>query len=155
MSTSDNHTGFDTHLCYARTKPVAMGDGMVRIYYSGSNGPHAGNNRSSFIGLASVHEQRFSGITNSLGNAVSTLQTTPLRCTDKRLLITADIRTSIRVGVGEPGMLLSDAVPLYSGNVTDQEVAWSSGNDFTPFLGHDVVLIFELTNAIVYQVSWH
>lgn len=181
-----NASGFDSHLCYATARPLmtppksktrSIGDtgsgidpDVARVYYSGTNGPHDGNNKSSFIGLATIHPQRFAGVAANVSNTATTLHTVPIRCSGSKLLLTADVDSasvvdvsvtrrggvggSVKVGVvGVVGMQLSDAVAVTS-NVTNVAVGFKGGLDFTALIGKEVVITMELVDSVVYQVQW-
>ena len=156
-------TRWDSHLCYASASPVVMDDGTVRVYYSGSNGPHDGLNKTSQLGLATLKaSDRFVGYRQTNASAPATVQVQAV-CGGATLLIGADLdgssAASLRAGaVGVAGLELSDAVPLTAADAhgrPDLTATFAAGKDFAAHVGSTITLEIELAGgARAYSVAW-
>jgi len=145
---------FDSHICFA-AKPVSTGD-EERIYYIGSDGPHNGIRNSSF-GLASLRKDGFAAL-----HGTGTVVTVPIMCSGAQLVITADFDAEARdaalqVGVWGAGaqshLAVEHAVPLRQ-NGTDLPMQYTSGVDFSAFIGQNVTLELKLSSCLLYTVGW-
>ena len=114
----------------------------------GGNGPHSGPRNSSFA-LATMRPDGFASISGS-GRAT----TVALRCTGPTLVVSADVKGSLKVGVpGAYGLTAEDASPV-TGVANDQAVSFASQKNLSSLVGKDIVLELVLENANVFTVGF-
>ena len=115
----------------------------------GGNGPHSGPRNSSFA-LATLRPDGFASISGS-GRAT----TVALRCTGRTLVVSADVKGSLKVGIsgGVDGLTADDAVPV-TGAVNDRALSFASGKDLSSLVGKDIVLELVLEDANVFTVGF-
>ncbi len=128
----------------------------VRVYYMGGNGPHSGARNTSF-GLATLRTDGFAGLAGS-----GTLSTLEVLCTGKTLVVTADLGqiegAMLRLGAANVSglMPIDNSFPLSTPGaaVTDAEVKFNDGKDFSDLVGKKVALQLEMSHATVYTVGF-
>lgn len=142
---------FDDHIIFAANRP-ATAAGAERIYYMGGNGPHSGR-RNSSLGLAVLRKDGYVAVEGS-----GTVRTTPLFCTGKRLLVTADVLPggpgSVRLGVVGSAMLDARLASPVEGNVTNHRVAFTTGRTLAEHVGELLELEVIMDRARVYTVAF-
>ena len=114
----------------------------------GSNGSHAGLQRTSAFALATTRKDGYASLSGT-GMVV----TTPIRCTGSQLTVTADF--------GSGGGLLKmrvlgsklESTPLRA-NGTDLAVDFAGGGSLTHLVGQMVSLGMELRGCSVYTVGF-
>eukprot|EP00035_Acanthoeca_spectabilis_P028547 m.471214 g.471214 ORF g.471214 m.471214 type:complete len:547 (-) comp30735_c0_seq1:195-1835(-) len=153
-------SGWDSHLCYATAAPIVMPDGAVRVYYSGSDGPHDGVNKTSRLGLATLAAvDRFVGFGQASTSTVGTIRATVV-CQGAQLLVGSDLgrNGSLRAGsVGIPGLTLDDAVTMTAADAKgpDLAVRFNGGATFAAHVGSEITLELELNGgAAAFSVAW-
>jgi hypothetical protein len=149
--TSGGANPFDSHIIFAAAYPVKLpGDGAVRVYYMGGNGPHGGARNSSFA-LANLRPDGFASVAGT-----GTVRTRAVRCTGPTLVVTADVAAggSVRVGVaGAEGLAPSDAAPV-TRDATDHTISFTAGKTLAGLVGKDVVLELVLDRAAAFTVGF-
>ncbi len=138
---------------YAAAYPIVR-DGEIRLYYGGNNGPHT-TWRDGFLCLARLRPDGFAGMKTTDADTPGTIVTKPVKCTGKRLCVSADAAGgSLRVGVvGGEGFGLGQSEPITK-DVTDEAVAWETGRDLSAYVGKSIQLSFELKSACLYAFSF-
>ena len=83
-----------------------------------------------------------------------TVRTTPIQCTGKTLVVTADVESSLSLGVqGVDGLSTKDS-NIIVGTVTDKEVTFASGEDLSGLVGQKIVLELVLDEAAVFTIGF-
>ena len=144
---------FDWGWVYAGAYPF-LKDGRLQLYYGGSDGPHT-DWRAAYLGLATLRPDGFAGLTPANRTQTATLVTQPVRCSGRRLHVSADADGGmIKAAVAEvDGRSLADSVPVQA-DVTDQPLQWRDGSDLPALEGREIRLIFELRDATLYSFSF-
>lgn len=140
---------FDSHVCFAASRPVPTASGE-RIYYMGGNGPHSGSRNSSFA-LATLRTDGYAGM-----KGTGTFITRKVKVTGSKLLVTADVSSpsgSVALGLGVSGLTLDDSTAVTS-SVTNKPITFKKGMDLSHLVGQEVALHIRLDNAIIYTVSF-
>jgi hypothetical protein len=152
IDTSDQKGDYDWGCVYASV-PIFLPD-TIRIYYGASDETHYGWRRG-YLALATLRPDGFAGLQPATPNLPATVMTQPIVCTDSRLRLSADASGGIiRVEILDPeGKTLEESQPI-TGNVTDAELSWSSGNDLSAYQDKAIQLRFKLTHAKLYAFSF-
>eukprot|EP01084_Bolivina_argentea_P301212 519587_1 len=144
---------YDSYICFTAGYPVVV-DGAVRLYYFGGNGPHSGA-RESFFAMANMRMDGFAGIMNEQKGEVANVNTFKLAVQGKYLCVTMDVVQGVD---GSIDVVLENKNGFESGsvnkNVTNFALTWKNGNDLTSLIGQDVVIQFQLTDAILYTFQF-
>lgn len=154
QSTTASSNAFDSHICFAAASPLQMEDGSARIYYMGGNGPHNGE-RNSSLALATLPSwNHFAGISGSSYNVT----TVRLLVTGKKLFITMDVESEaggfVQIGTNEDNTLSPSMCKKIFKSGVDMEVIYNGGNDFTKWIGKEIVLNLIMETAMVYTVGF-
>ena len=133
-------------------------DGVVFIYYGGSNGLH-NNWREGSLNLATLEIDRWAGYASADENEPAHLETRPLLLADDSLSVNAEvepggaIRCMLLDAGGNPleGFGLDDCLPVTKGGAK-RELRWR-GRPVSALRGKSARLVFEIHNAKLYALS--
>ncbi len=139
---------FDSGCIFGAASPIIR-ENEVRLYYAGSDGLH-GDWRNGGFGLTRLRPDRFAGLSGT-----GIVVTKPIRCTGKRLWVTADAAGGVvRAAVlGHDAFSLSRSRPI-SADVTDGLVNWRSSENLAALSGTTIELVFELNHATIYAFGF-
>ena len=133
-------------------------DGVILIYYGGSNGTH-NNWREGSLNLATLDVDRFAGYVPAAARGTATLETKPLRLTSQRLTLNTELEPggTIRAAILDthrgalPGFELEDCLAIkQSGAIRD--LRWRE-RDLADLAGQEVRLVFEFQRAKLYALN--
>ena len=152
IPTSEPLGTYDGGCVYAAAVPIVR-EGEIRLYYSGSNGPH-GEWRDGFFCLATLRPDGFAGYEPVEAACPATIVTQPMICSGKPLQITADAAGgSVRLALLDAGgRQLAISQPI-SDDVTDRLVHLPQ-EVITAQTGKGVRLRIEMTRAKMYSFAF-
>ncbi len=149
IPTSETDGHYDWGCVYA-SAPVFR-EGEVQLYYGASNGPHT-DWRDNFLALATLRPDGFAGYQQQEEGTPAVVLTKPVPLTSATLTVTCDARGgSVAVAVvDEAGNVLRQGRPITT-DVTDAAVGWQAADGLGPFVGKNIRLRFEITQAKLYS----
>lgn len=121
---------FDSHMTYLSVAPIVDDQGIMRVYYSGANGPHGSASnytvRRTCLGMATSRVDRLAGLWSAPQNRHTPVEITtrPINCSGPVLRVSADAASGfMQAGVhnGPAGLGVDDSVAL-TGNLVDEKV---------------------------------
>ena len=121
---------FDSHMTYLSVAPIVDDQGIMRVYYSGANGPHGSASnytvRRTCLGMATSRVDRLAGLWSAPQNRHTPVEVTtrPINCSGPVLRVSADAASGfMQAGVhnGPAGLGVDDSVAL-TGNLVDEKV---------------------------------
>ena len=149
---------FDSYICFTAAYPI-IDEGekdKIRLYYFGGNGPHDGQRNSSFA-LAKIRMDGFAGATNDDEDESALIETYSLMVDGIYLFVNIDVVGDdcyAKIGLKDvEGFSLNDSI-MINKNVTDSIVSWKSGNSLNELFGKNVIIQFELYNAVLYTFGF-
>ena len=144
---------YDCGCIFGAAYPIMLKE-EIRIYYSGSNGPHS-NWRDGFFCLAHLRPDGFACMEPKSAHTTARIMTKPIKCIGRNLCLSADAAGgSIRVAIPDIEGFGLNECELISSDVTDQPVRWRGGNDLSDLIGRRIRLLFELNSAHLYAFSF-
>ena len=152
IDTSSEIGDYDWGCVYASV-PVILPD-EIRIYYGASDNTHYGW-RKAYLALATLKPDGLAGLQPATPNLPGTVTTQAILCADARLRVSADAKGGLIhiTMLDSEGQTLEQSQPI-TGNVTDAEVAWTSGRDLSAYQNKVIHLRFQLNNAKLYAFDF-
>jgi hypothetical protein len=153
---------FDSHMTYLSVAPIVDDGGVMRVYYSGANGPHGSASnytvRRTCLGMASARIDRLAGLWSTPQDRHTPVEITTraIICTGPVLRVSADAASGfVQVGLhnGPPGLGLDSSVAL-AGNLVDEPVRFAHGADLSAFVGKSVQIKLRFASTVVYSFSF-
>ncbi len=142
---------YDWGCIFAADDPVVLED-EIRLYYSGQDNWH--DWADGTLNLATMRIDGWAGYESLDGSNPAMVTITPFTLPHGDLKITADaLGGSVTVTLldgGENVLLTSNPV---TGNVTDYSLSWSGGVPLENYVGQEVHLKFEISQAKLYSYT--
>ena len=151
IANSSSEGDYDWGCVYAALSPVVRED-EIRIYYAGSNGQHR-YWRDGFLCLATLRHDGWAGYQPVDSAQAGMVLTKPLDWPGGLQLCADAAGGSVKVSVLDgAGQVVAQSVAV-TGDVTDQQVIFSSSRQLESLTGQLVRLKFELDKAKLYSFA--